>query len=37
MLPRDGNDKDALWPMFRQVDKDGWSTSAIDYFNFVSY
>jgi peflin len=29
MPPREGNDRDALWPMFRQVDKDGVSASAI--------
>jgi hypothetical protein len=23
VAPRDGNDRDALWPMFRSVDKDG--------------
>jgi peflin len=23
VAPRDGNDRDALWPMFRAVDKDG--------------
>jgi hypothetical protein len=34
MPPRDGNDRDALWPMFRQVDKDGWFASATDQFNF---
>ncbi len=23
VAPRDGNDREALWPMFRSVDKDG--------------
>jgi hypothetical protein len=29
MPPRDGNDRDALWPMFRQVDKDGVYLPAV--------
>jgi hypothetical protein len=31
--PRDGNDRDALWPMFRSVDKDGrfsFKTRPVD-------
>jgi peflin len=35
MPPRDGNDRDALWPMFRQVDKDGVSPPSCCYNLFL--
>jgi hypothetical protein len=27
--PRDGNDRDALWPLFKAVDKDGTSVNTV--------